>query len=249
MSKNILIAGDSWGKGEWDSNCDFVQHKGLEQYLLDDGYHVIANLSDQGISNLDIYHRLRSWFDRNLLDENVDMVFVFQTEYNRDYKHDEAQNTYGADDWNQIQQARDLGDRWISRFYRHLSDLGVEHNVDFYIIGGHADTFWFDDMNSIYPRCHIACQSMVNLILNDNPRIDEPVICWYEKKTKEMVQRIKKILQSNEEVAELLRLIDLGYDREMLLRANPEYFFPDGIHPNRVGINKLYQYLKNTILS
>ena len=40
---DVLIAGDSWSQGEW-SECGIILHKGLQQYLEDDGYHVTCVL-------------------------------------------------------------------------------------------------------------------------------------------------------------------------------------------------------------
>ena len=53
--KVVVIAGDSWGCGEWtqrDHRDYYVSHAGLAQYLADDGYQVI-NLSQPGAGNLD----------------------------------------------------------------------------------------------------------------------------------------------------------------------------------------------------
>jgi hypothetical protein len=240
---NFLIVGDSWGCGEWDKDCNTNPHRGLEQYLIEDG-HTVVNLSNQGISNHDIYQRIEHYFKRNL-EHTIDSIFVFQTEYNRDYKHSSGwENELHAGDWTAISEPEDLSMRWISRFYKNLSKVSQQTGCNVFIIGGHSDTLWFDNMSEHYPGCEVVCQSMTNLILFGNHRVDQPVLSFYEQRTEQLVKEIKTKLDSPEKLERLLDLIDQGYQREMLLRENPEYFYPDGIHPNRQGIQILYNFLK-----
>ncbi len=70
----ILIAGDSWAMGEWPvKQEDGIQHKGLEQYLLDDG-HDVVNISEAGDTLTAILHCLK------LQQTKYDYVFVFLVE-------------------------------------------------------------------------------------------------------------------------------------------------------------------------
>jgi hypothetical protein len=225
---NILICGDSWGCGEWNVTCTEVNHTGLEQYLVDSG-HTVYNISKGGCSNLDSVNRIKSWLERN---SKVDSIFVFQTEYTRDAKHHA--------DW-QIISLEDLAGQWIENFYARLSEIAQEHNCNIYIIGGASDTAYFENMSQDYPGCHIVCQSLTNLIINDNSSVSDPVFSWYGKATHPLLELVKKKLNSPEE---LLKAINLGFERESELRENPQWFFPDGIHPNRQAHRKLYNFLK-----
>lgn len=76
----ILISGDSWGCGEWrtadDPNGQGINHKGLEQYLLEDN-HTVQNISQGGYSLYDILQNL------NFQNEKYDYVFVFVTDAHR----------------------------------------------------------------------------------------------------------------------------------------------------------------------
>lgn len=239
---NFLVVGDSWGCGEWDKDCTHNPHRGLEQYLTEDG-HQVTNLSNQGISNHDIYQRIETYFRRNP-QHDIDAVFVFQTEWTRDYKHSSGwDNALQANDWNEIKTAEDLGMRWISRFYRNLSEISAKVGCKVYVIGGASDALWLDNIEDHYPGCIVVCQSMTNLIINGDHRISTPVFSWYEQKAAELVQQLKAKL-SQQELSNLLTLIDQGYQREILLRETPKYFYPDGIHPNRQGIRMLYDFLK-----
>lgn len=226
----ILVAGDSWGVGEW-ANPHQVLHGGLAQYIKEAG-HDVVNLSHGGISNLDAVTRISMYLERyqNL---PISKVFIFQTEYNRDYKH---WYTHDENDWSNIESC------WIERFYHRLSELAVTQNFQTYLIGGCSDTIWFDDMSQDYPNCHVACQSVVNLICNQTHRIDNPVYSWYSKSALEFVSELKR------RGIDRVNALDLGFQREALVREHPEFFYPDGVHLNRKGHLILYNYLAETVL-
>jgi hypothetical protein len=227
----FLVAGDSWGVGEW-ANPHQVLHGGLAQYFKDAG-HDVTNVSHGGISNLDIVNRIEIFFDRHP-GLTVDRVFVFQTEYHRDYKHWYTHNTT---DWDNIESC------WIERFYHKLSELAVRHNFQTYLIGGCSDTIWFDDMSTDYPNCHVACQSLVNLICNQDHRINNPVHSWYAKSALEFVKELQQ------RGIDRIAAMELGFQREAQVREHPEFFYPDGVHPNQRGHLVLYNYLLNLELS
>ncbi len=234
----ILIAGDSWSCGEWMFN-DATQklgivHKGLEYYIKNDRGNV-ANISIGGSSNLDSINRIKSWLER--FPNSVEKIFVFQTEYNRDFKFCKLL----PEELLNITKLSDVASRWIARFYMRLSEIAVDHNCKIYIIGGASDTDWFDNMDADHPGCQIACQSLTNLICNNNHRISDPVYSWYSKDSAELISILKNKGCDPEEI---LNEIAKGFERENQLRSNPKYFYPDGIHPNRDGHKILYDFLK-----
>jgi lysophospholipase L1-like esterase len=94
-----------------------------------------------------------------------------------------------------------------------------------------------------YPGVFVACQSMVNLLVNNESRVTDPVYSWYTKDSIDMIEEMRKILPADK-FSDLMDQIDLGVNRQNMLSMYPEYFFPDGVHPNREGHNKLWQYLK-----
>ena len=228
---DILICGDSWGCGEWNVECTEVLHPGLEWHLKNAGHHV-TNISRSGGSNLDTVNRLSLWLER-FGDDKRYLIFVFQTEYTRDFKHNVDS------DWN-IDSVTQLSDQWIARFYMRLSDLAQKYQCDIKIIGGCSDTQWFDNMNLDHPGCEIACQSLTNLLIYDNHRSNQPVFSWYDKNCVELLDKIK---QHGCDKAETLLVLQQGFEREDLLRSNPQLFFPDGKHPNRQGHKKLFEFL------
>jgi len=231
----ILICGDSWGCGEWNVECTEVLHPGLEQYLRDAG-HLVDNISKGGCSNLDSVARMQLWFERF---GRVDIVFVFQTEYSRDFKHHSTEN------WN-VNSVNDLSSQWVENFYFRLSDLAQQYQCKINILGGASDTMWFDTMwfdamDNDYHGCNIACQSLTNLLVNNDSRIKDPVFSWYCNSTESLLDRLKKQLNNTDE---LFAVINQGFERESLLKENPNWFYPDGKHPNRHGHQKLYNFLK-----
>jgi len=237
MKKNIIVSGCSWGCGEWTGigkKKYGVSHKGIEQYLLDDG-HQVVNLSEGDNSNLGIAHRLAGWFERHP-DHNIDCILVFQTEYTRDMRYD------FQIDYHEITSVDTLSGICLSRLYNRLSELAIEHNIPVYLIGGCSDTIWLPNWKNHYPGVDVVCQSMVNLIINNDHRTDTPVYSWYGKDALPTVQRLKSIL-SVDGINELLQVIDLGFHRHNMLFECPEFFWPDGAHPNRHGHKKLYEFL------
>jgi hypothetical protein len=237
----IMIAGDSWGCGEWKFHkgnyYPELLHKGLEQYLVDDGHNVI-NVSKGGISNLDIINRMQKWAGR-YRDVAIDKVFVFQTEFSRDFKHREYISAYDVDDWN-ISTVDELISIWIERFYHRLSEFAQSKNCKVYLLGGVADTMWFDNMENDYPGCSIACQSVTSLLISNNSRVSQPVFSWLTSDDELLVSRLKQ----STDIAKLLDQINLGVEREATLAEHPKLFFPDGRHPNRHGYKILFNFLK-----
>lgn len=242
MTKRVVIAGDSWGKGEW-TPCDppgsgksEITHRGLEQYLIDDG-HEVYNISHGGISNQAIVQRIESWMSK-FHDRGVDMILVFQTEYVRD------QDLNFFVNWDQVTRATDLADVCLSRMYARLSEISIKYNVPIYLIGGVVDTMWLDRWHEHYPGVTVICQSMYNLILHGDPRIEYPVYSWYSSATEEIVKRLKKHLPSHE-LEHLLALLAQGFYRQSSVFETPQYFWPDGMHSNRHGYLILYKFLQD----
>ena len=237
----IIISGCSWSCGEWsrgdtreDKTPYTVLHEGLTQYIKDVGITVL-NLGIPAGSNYVVAKKISSWFERNP-DHQVKQIFIFQTDYARDYqmRFDE--------DFDNIEYANTVAHIMIARFYHRLIEISNKYNVKIYLIGGVSDTLSPEILKSYYAPLEVACQSMVNLLVNKNHLIDDPVLSWYPGEYLPMVERIKKRL-SADQISKLLQEIDKGFNRENLVFSAPEYFWPDGIHPNRDGHKKLFDYL------
>lgn len=238
----IIIGGCSWGKGEWArgdsvSNGSPIMHDGLTQYIKNTGQTVL-NLSIPGGSNYSSAYAINTWFERNP-EHQVDQIFVFQTDYARD-----SQMIF-EEDLTKIEHANSLANIMIARFYHRLIEISNNYNVKIYLIGGVSDTLSPDLVRSHYAPLEVVCQSMTNLLINNNHLINDPVLSWYAAPEISLVKKIKEKLPEDQ-IVKLIQEIDKGISRENLIFSTPEYFWPDGIHPNRLGHKKLFDYLVNT---
>ncbi len=225
----IVVCGDSWGCGCWTPDSAKLYHKGLEQFLHDDGHKVI-NISRPGTDLVTITTRLQNFlFDLEdpplWFTEPVTKIFVLQTEWHR--------QIFKVDDKPEYHQYKNKGDdqKIIARFYGTLSYIAEKFNVPVNVIGGCSDTIWLDDFEKYYPGVNIVCQSFTNLLVNDNHRTDEPV--YSVKFPKDFITDYESMQKAEQ-----------GQKREQVWNDNPQWFFPDGIHPNHLAFEVLYAHLK-----
>jgi hypothetical protein len=237
----ILIAGDSWGCGEW-SNSYSILHTGLEQYLIDDGNKVV-NLSRGGASNLDAANRIETFLDiKNKLNiEKIETILVFQTEWFRDLDSIRYLYPLNKDEYlNFVFNKEYLNiDKCISSWYYRLSNIGKKYSVKIGIIGGASDTVFLSKFTEEYPNVFIACQSLTNLIVNNNSYIDNPVFGVN-------LNRFLKLTKNANIMSNIIKDIDKSNQRLNTWKKFPKYFFPDGCHPNRLGHKILFDFLKST---
>lgn len=244
MSKNqiIVIAGDSWGCGEWgvDNKTYQLQHGGLATYLKESGRHVV-NLSKPGGSNIFIANCIDNFLS---LSTHLDIggAFVFQTEWPRDLLP-ENENT-SKFDLNYGYQ--ELKNRLISKFYYKLSQIAQKNKVPIYIIGGCSDTIWSDNFTQEYPGLEIICQSLTNLLLCNDHRISNAVHSNMGANLEKIIKQLKQTL-STEDLKLMLSDIDLGQQRYSTWGFEKTFFWPDGGHANRAGHYILYEFLKSKI--
>jgi hypothetical protein len=241
--KIVLIAGDSWGCGEW-TNTDgtyLIAHPGLAQYLLDSGYQII-NLSIPGGSNKNTCNKVADFFQVNK-HLQISHVIVFQTEWIRCIRVERS--AIIADDV--THGYHNLKNRIISRFYYALSQISIKNNIPIHIIGGCSDTIWLDQFEMEYPGLCIVCQSLTNLLLENNHRNLDPVDGLFSHSNESQVEYIKKNINSTD-LELLLNDIDKGTQRFEIWKNNKKYF-PDGAHANRHGHRILFEFLKTQILN
>lgn len=236
----ILILGASWARGEWKAPPNSTrpspvdEHNGLMQYLEESG-HQVLNLAAPGASNMKIVKTLLQWIEHNSLSD-VEKIFIFQSDYTSDA------DVADVEDYNKIDSPYFLAKLWLERFYQQLSCIATQHKISIHLIGGGVDTIWFNE--SDYPGVVIACQSLVNLILNGNHRVDDPVYSWYTTHSLNIVKKIKEKLTTNQ-MPVFLKMLDQAQERENTIFNTTEYFWPDGYHPNRKGHKVLYDFLLN----
>lgn len=236
----IIVIGDSWACGEWSGMT--VQHSGLVQYLRDCGESTIS-LGVGGSSNYRALIRLEQFLNSGVNDflvDPVELVLFFQTDWGRDY-----QNTYCYNGDYPIQYrfknySVDLAQNTISQWQYRLVDLATKFDIKIGLIGGCADTIWLDRFEKEYPGLFIACQSMTNLCINGNHRVDDPVLGFYDL---ELVSAIKPYINDLETMDFLSKEIEKSESRLTLWKKNPDLFWPDGAHGNRLAHKLLFEYL------
>ena len=244
----ILISGDSWGAGAWKDGK--IYHRGLEQYLHDDG-HSVVNLSIGGGSNFHSIERITNFLKTQNKqvplwhDKEIDSIIMFQTEWHRDgVEHNKNSNKDFVvnEELHKLSQHWNVGDDKIilNRYYNNLSLVAQTHDIPIGIVGGCSDTIWIDEFESQYPSLYIICQSFSNLVVNDNHRIDNPVHTI--NIPPRILERAYGLNKDNDQY--LFDMIDLGNQRVKMWDDNPQWFKPDGSHANHLAHKKLFDYIK-----
>ena len=240
----VIICGDSWTAGEWNECGDRILHGGISQYFKEDNFDVV-NIGYPGGTNLTSVIRLDNWLNLNT-HNNDTIILFFLTEFFREIWHytnlNNSSQPVNLD--NELNRSyTEIKDSWVYRPYYRLQELAEKYNTKLYLVGGASDTiFEYDDFSIDFPNLKIACQSTTNLLVNDNPNVEEPVMCEF------LNDWTSPFLKSIKPDDALLTDMDLGKARIKTMKQNPQWFWPDGIHPNRQGHLKLYKYLKNFIM-
>ncbi len=229
---NIAIFGDSFANGETDGSFK-LNHLGLTQYLMDEG-HFVVNFSRQGNSNQGVIEDY-SYHLRQNLHLKFDIALVFQTEPSRE-----------TQEWiNHIKSGKSVNDvdvHMIKKYYGELLKSQKAFGVPIYLIGGTTDTL----SPEVIKECGLnsACQSVVNLVLTGEHLIKEPILSFvFPLPAYDILDECEGLIDDKEY---FLKIEKMGNDRYQLMLDNPEYFYPDGVHPNRKAYKILFDHLKES---
>jgi len=234
--------GDSWPAGEWAAGSEDIQHKGIQHYFIEHGFDCL-NLCYPGGSNLQSVKRVDNFFLTGNCKDS-DILIFWMTEFFREiWYHNDLEPQNQLKEQLKLNYTK-LRDAWIHRPYYRLQDLCEKYNKTIYLLGGASDTVNYPDFNQDYPNLKILCQSITNLILNDQHTIEDPVYCEYLNGWVDpFLSLIKKSNMTNKDLSEFLNDIQKGNDRVKLFSKNKNWFYPDGIHPNRHAHKKLFDFL------
>lgn len=144
----MILAGDSWACGEWQSVLGAVPvcvHKGIEQYSLDEGIS-IRNLSRGGDSNMD---QVNIVANKNVYNQQV---FWFITDPLRDL---EPTN----------EDPLELAKQSLRKTFRAIDRLSLENNLEIYVIGGLCDII--ESISTTHYNFQVAIPSVNKLLHND----------------------------------------------------------------------------------
>lgn len=264
----ILIAGDSWSCGEWPADSSNLHldlvgnkqypHGGLSQYLEEDGYEVL-NVGRPG-SNADVLNIINTAVAvLNHVGKPVDKIFIFTTEWVRNFYMGGVDHFTNESDTNQlfsklgyfikpgtnffdqfnITGPQQLETMLVTQYYNQLSAFSQKTNIPIYLLGGAADVASYVDS----PGVTVACQSITNLLVTGNHQLDRPVFTFYSMERKRFVEWYKK--QFPNKIEEIIEIVDRGDARLNVFRGYPDFFQPDGSHPNRKGHKVLFDFLKS----
>ena len=229
---NIAIFGDSFANGETDGEQKLA-HLGLTQYLTDDG-HLVVNFSRQGNTNggvtTDYPFHLRQ--NEHL---KFDIALVFQTETTRETQE-------WIDNIKSGKSVNDIDVHMIKNDYGKLLESQEYFGVPIYLIGGTVDTL----SPEVIKECGLksACQSVVNLVLTGEHTIEEPTLSFvFPLPAYDILDECEGLIDDKEY---FLKIEKKGNDRYKLMLDNPEYFYPDGVHPNRKAYKILFNHLKES---
>lgn len=236
---NIIISGDSWGCGEWGYDGKLL-HKGLEQYLLDDGKQV-TNCSVGGYSNENSINDLRK-----LLETYTDdcTIFWIQTDPIRDIRPfwrlpdnelpyrtlpEEIQKHNGYDN---------LCRALLRKHYTELNSLGRP----IHLIGGKwdIDTTLLEGLNNLKP----TVISWVKLLVGHIEKYNR--LFPFRTASDYIAEHFKFNLYTDEL---RYRVVDEFHYTSLCWQIFDEntIFHPDKGHPNRDGHYKLFEYLKKEL--
>ena len=233
-----IVTGDSWSMGEFVASktpvANPLQHRGLVQ-LLEESGHTAYHVGRPGFSNWDSTKMVAAFLDRH--DVKIDAIIACQIGFEKDLGYQ-----YSDKDWSQVRSVGEVAGWYLWDYYQKLNDFYDQLGIPTFLIGSKCDTMWFDDLSDHLPGLTVVCQSLFNWVVNDNDRIEKPVYSWFDRTTIDLVQQLHKNMNS-QGVLDLLDNIDLGMQREVAVRTNREYFWPDGEHPNMQAWKKVYKLL------
>lgn len=236
----IVVTGASYSLGEIDVESRQILHPGLLGYIREYGIPAV-NIGGMGLSNFHIAKQLEKFlfFNQSVLD--ITAVIIFQTDWIWDFRNDcePVNNGYTKIlNWH------------LDSFYDSLNYIAQQYNVKMFLIGGSVDVKLDNEFQTRWPDITVVCQSLINLLLNNNPYTSSPVYGmisytrWFNLDITDSINTIRKN-SPREEITQMLKDLDLATERLALIDKHPELFYPDGTHPNRLGHFQLFEHLKN----
>lgn len=221
LTKSIIITGCSWGAGVWshDHLSYRIIHGGISQMLTDYGYNVI-NLSQPGSDNLGLLYPLDAALRINQ-HHNIVNVFFIQTDIIRS-------------PFLQTQDISEINDLYID-LYTKLNQIGIKNNMVIDVIGGLTDVTV--DL-TIFKHLNLVCQSWSQLIDSTLPLT--PVT---DCRDLEEAIKYNKFLPKEK----LMLLTESALARMDFIKDNQNWFYPDGMHPNKQAHQLLFEHIKKHV--
>jgi len=222
----ILIAGDSWGCGEWEDSTGFLRniHPGLESFLKHDG-HTVTNVSKGGADLDGIARQLINVNRKNKKSAKYDLVLVFVTNSFRQLGK--------KDFWNRKKTYKDYLEIHNSNLTNFVKIIDQSNVGPIYLLGGLSKV---DKQHVKDTNIKIAIPSILELII---PELTQYDMFFYE--------HMQLLTQKNINKPMLERV----YEQDLIWQKYRDHILlqPDKAHPNRIAHYKIYEHLKNEVLN
>lgn len=244
--KGFLIVGDSWSQGEienynWGAQSHIVVHRGLTQYLMDDG-HRVHNRGGLGWSNIEAYFQMESSFRDNThvnypkpIEDNIDYIIWFTTDSLRDIQEKEY-NERLQEKGSIRQVIFDI----LEEVYARFDKFAKEIDKKVYLVGAwapvHSSISKYSNLVPLIDDVHEF------LVPGSNISLTHSALQLFDhvRQSADLVPDVKQ---------EIIELTDEWAHAEDIRKANPEWFFPDEQHANRAAHYKIYEKVKEVILN
>lgn len=222
---HLITNGDSWSKGEWDivNKQHTVTHTGVNHYFSNDG-HSVTNLHD--FSNIRSIEKLEKYLETN----SPDVIFYFFTDPFRDFT--DPKNTANFGDiykkLTSIKEFKELHKLLINNTLVRLENL----NKKIYVLGGSQRL-----QRKKYKNIEILLESVSEFVCPDYKHPDFWDSGWSSYIDFKHLDR------------EFFYFIEEQHKLQWKMADDQyaDFFRPDGLHPNRHGHYKLYEFLKENI--
>ena len=213
---NFLIGGDSWSQGEWDGDWETIPstyqvcHEGTTEYLRNAG-HTVTNVGAGSIGNQVAINNIIT----RLIDckSKYDFLIFFHTDPLRDATEHQLQTNFP------IELVESLSINTINR----LNNIHHQYQVRIILIGGFSElssTLNYGNIDYIIPSfCKLLESKFNDSIFSISPE-------WKNHVSLPMIGSVKQKQQ-------YLDIFDQGGNKFSEYARYPEYFYPDGCHPNR----------------
>ena len=250
---SIFISGDSWGCGEWPSSKPhkiinknaILEHRGLEQYFIEDNF-LVFNSSVGGGSNNDSIQSLQ--FNLEKYFKNGDIILWVQTDPIRDLR------PY-TDLTNQIKKENGifaLANKLLIENYTMLNDLAIKYNTHVHLIGG---------LSSIKPILVNNYNKLITLLLSWPQLLMQHKTEYFQIDYENFGEWGHDWSLDSINLSTLMNSGKLPFDIDFSGKIidelhkldsykiifNDPIFYPDGAHPNREGHKVLYDFIKEKL--
>lgn len=248
------MAGDSWACGEYVFASHVIQnshdiHGGIQDFLKQSGIDTLC-FGYPGLGSLSAFDFVNNFIEFNQQSITIDRLIFFQSDWIRDIRSYRWLNEQHLDIWKKGYLA--TKDWYVSSLYYKLSNLYKNFGVPTVLIGGLADTIWIDKFEEEYPGVTIGCQSMINLLVNGDPKVVTPTQSVFrfgqntslfltQDQFTFFIENIKKN-SDNHNIEFLLEDMEKAEKRNTVLLSHSN-IFPDKMHPDRHGHKKLFDLL------